>query len=478
MNAALRHVSIVCLALIGLLMVNANYIQAIKADDLADRPGNSRDILERYENPRGPILVDGKPVAMSEETGGRLKYQRVYEPGELYAHATGYYSLYTSTGIEHEMNGLLAGTDGRLLVRRMLDLFTGEKREGASAELTLDPQAQQAAYEGLQQTGHNGAVVALNPQTGAIKAAASLPSYDPNKLASHDGEKVKEAYEQLSQNPNKPLVNRALTGTYPPGSTFKVVTSAAALSSGNYEPSTEIPAPDRLKLPQSTHYLYNHAHTSCAGDKTNTLEQALKISCNTAFANLGMQLGAETMREQAQKFGFGHQFQVPMESAKSQFPKSPSDAQLALSSIGQYEVQVTPLQMAMVAAGVANDGTVMKPYMVEEVKAPDLSVIEKATPDEYGRAMSSQAANELTGMMKTVVSEGTGTSAQIPGVQVAGKTGTAQHGEGVPEHAWFISFAPADNPQVAVAVVVENGGSGGKVAAPIAKAVMKAVLEK
>ncbi|MQA86247.1 MAG: penicillin-binding protein 2 [Streptosporangiales bacterium] len=480
MNKPLRRIAVACLVLFGLLFVNANYIQGVKAEELRNRPGNARILIQQYERHRGPILVDRRPVASSKETRDQLKYLRVYRNGGLYAPATGYYSLYGATGIERAENEVLNGTDARLFVRRVVDLITGKQPKGGAVELTLNDDAQRAAYEGLRESGKAGAVVALDPRTGAILAMASVPSYNPNPLASHNSKEIQRYYDRLEADPSKPMLNRALQNTYPPGSTFKVVTAAAALSSGGYKPSSQIPAPDSLPLPQSTHAIQNFGGSSCGGQ--TTLAQALQISCNTAFADLGMEVGEDALRAQAEKFGLDSQVEVPMQSAQSVFPSGMDQAQTALSAIGQYDVRITPLQAAMVAAGVANDGVVMKPYLVNEVKAPDLSTVERGQPEDYERAVSPEVAGQLTEMMKSVVAAGTGTSAQIPGVEVAGKTGTAQHAPGEPPHAWFTGFAPAGDPEVAVAVVVESGGNmgseatGGQVAAPIAKAVMEAVM--
>jgi peptidoglycan glycosyltransferase len=279
------------------------------------------------------------------------------------------------------------------------------------------------------------------------------------------------------------MVNRAIAGNlYPPGSTFKVVTAATALSSGRFDENSVIPGPAKLDLPQTSADLPNSNRRSCGPDDKTTLEHALQISCNTAFGWLGMELGADALRSQAAKFGFGDQLRVPMAVTPSSVPRELDQPQLAQSAIGQYDVRVTPLQMAMVAAGVANGGVVMKPYLVRTVRGSDLNVIDETQPEQLSQALAPEVADTLTRMMEGVVSSGSGTAAQIPGVAVAGKTGTAQHATGKAPHAWFVSFAPADNPKVAVAVVVEDGGNagneafGGRVAAPIAKAVMEAVL--
>jgi peptidoglycan glycosyltransferase len=376
---------------------------------------------------------------------------------------------------------VLSGDDDRLLVRRLSDYITGRQIAGGSVVLTLNQAAQQAAYEGLK--GKIGAVVALDPTTGAVLAEVSTPSYDPTGLSSHDPTGIRAANKALSAvDARSPLLNRAVRQTYPPGSTFKVITTAAALANG-FTPSTRIPSPTVLNLPGTSANLRNFGGESCGDGKSDTLADALKISCNTAFGQLGITLGAAAVRKQAAAFGFGDtSLELPQPVEDSIYPDELTKAQEAQAAIGQYDVRVTPLQMAMVAAGLANNGTVMRPYLVNEVQAPDLSTLGVASPAIYSRAVSASVAQQLTAMMEAVVTDGTGRSAQIAGVRVAGKTGTAQNAPGKAPHAWFIGFAPADNPRVAVAVLVENGGNagseatGGKVAAPIARDVMRAVL--
>ena len=481
MNRPLRRVAIACLVMFVALLLNANYLQLVQAGDLNDRQGNSRVLLREYEHQRGPIVAGGTAVARSVATDDRLKYLRVYPGGPEYAPVTGFYSVvYGASAIERAENSLLAGDDDRLFVRRLSDLVTGRTPKGGTVVLTINPKAQDAAWEGLR--GKRGAVVALDPRTGAILAMASSPSYDPAKISSHDSREAIDTYKRLSAENDQPMLNRAIAQTYPPGSTFKVITSAAALSSGNYQPDTRIPAPHQLSLPLTTRKLRNFGNEVCAGSGRMSLRDALRISCNTAFAALGMRLGPDALRRQAEAFGFDDAPTVPMQAAESHFPSEPDAPQTAQSAIGQFDVRVTPLQMAMVSAGIGNHGVVMKPYLVKEVRAPDLSVLDATSPDPLGRAIDAPVADALTSMMVGVVQNGTGTSARIGGTQVAGKTGTAQHGPGAAPHAWFICFAPAENPVVAVEVVVEDGGdlnqeaTGGRVAAPIAKAVMQAVL--
>ena len=488
MNKPLRKVALACLLLFGLLLVNVNYVQAVKASDYRNDSRNSRALLRTFEHERGPIVLStgggATAVAVDQATPKeRFKFLRRYPKGQLYATVTGFSSfVYGTTGMERAQNAVLSGESDQLLVRRLSDYVTGRRPEGGRVVLTLQQAAQQAAFDGL--AGHRGAAVAMDPRTGAVLAMVSTPSYDPNRLSSHEGDKIRAYYNGLQDDDADPLLNRSIQQTYPPGSTFKVITAAAALASGKVKPDTRIPSPRELDLPQTDRNLKNFGGESCGDGKTSTLADAFRISCNTAFGQLGMTLGGDAVRDQAKKFGFGDgDLQVPTRVAKSVFPDELSPPQEAQSAIGQYDVRVTPLQMAMVAAGVANGGDVMKPYLVREVQGPDLSRLSTTEPSIYKRgAVSAEVADQLTAMMELVVSSGTGRSAQIPGVRVAGKTGTAQHATGEAPHAWFIGFAPADDPQIAVAVVVEDGGSagseatGGRVAAPIARAMMRAVL--
>jgi penicillin-binding protein A len=475
MNRALRRVAIAVLVMFGALLVNANVVQVGQAQSLKDDSRNSRVLLSEYSHQRGPIVVDGRAIALSKKTNDSYKYLRVYPGGDLYAPVTGYYSLRVgATGIEQAENEILSGDSDKLFVRRISDYFTGRQPQGGQVVLTIDSRVQQAAYDAL--AGRRGAIVAINPQTGAVIAMVSRPSYDPNPLTTHNTRQIGRSYKSLLAAGDSPLLNRAISQTYPPGSTFKVVTAAAALSSGRFSPGSQLPAPDQLELPQTTHKLQNFEGEQCSGGSRISLADALRVSCNTAFGALGLRLGADTIRKQAEAFGFGDDIGVPMRVAPSRFPDDISGPNVAFAAIGQDSDAVTPLQMAMVAAGVANDGVVMQPYLVAKTQAPDLSTLSVAQPKELTKAVSPEVAGQLTQMMQGVVQSGTGTAAQIPGVAVAGKTGTAENTPGQPTHAWFICFAPAENPQIAVAVIVENGGTGGTTAAPIARQVMGAAL--
>jgi penicillin-binding protein A len=483
MNKPIRRLSLVVALLFSALLMSTTWIQFVSAKDLDNRPGNRRTLLEGYSHERGAILVNGTPIAKSVPVKDDLKYVRVYPSGRLYSQVTGYYSFTYGAGggLEGAEDALLSGKSDKLFYRRVLDMVTGKVPSGASLELTINPKAQQAADKALGK--QRGAVVALDPRTGAILAMVSHPQYDPATLSGHNLDSVAKSWTRLNAAPGRPAVNRAIAGDlYPPGSTFKLVTAAAALSSGKFTEESQIPGAASLDLPQSSKPLPTDDHQPCGpGDKT-TLTHALEISCNTAFGWLGMDLGGDALRAQAAKFGFGDALRVPMRVTASQVPAQLNAAQTAQAAIGQYDVRVTPLQMAMVSAGIANKGIVMSPYLVKDTRNSGLDIIDQSKPEQLSQAISPDVAAALTRMMVGVVQSGTGTPAQIPGIQVAGKTGTAQHVEDGPPHAWFTAFAPADDPKIAVAVVIENGGdagneaTGGKVAAPIARQVIEAVL--
>jgi penicillin-binding protein A len=481
-NKPIRRVAVACLLLFVILLVNDNVVQFANAKTLRNKPGNTRVLLQQYDRKRGDIVTStGVTIASSVPTNDTLKYLRKYPQGTVFAPVSGFYSIvYGATAVENAENSILSGTDDRLFVRQLKSFITGRSPQGGSVVLTIDPVLQQAAYTAM--AGRKGAVVAVDPTTGAILALVSTPSYDPNLLSSHDEASITAEWKKLLADPSNPMLDRALSQTYPPGSTFKLVTAAAALSTGSYTPQTMIPAPDTLPLPQSSNVLTNFHGETCGGTET-TLIQALTISCNTAFGGLGLALGQDALRSQADAFGFDSTFSVPMKSADSVFPVDLSPANTIQSAIGQFDVRATPLQMAMIAATIANGGVLMRPYLVKEVLGPDLSVVDETKATAIRQAVSSQVAAELTQMMESVVQKGTGTAAQINGVQVAGKTGTAENAKGQPPHAWFVAFAPAQQPTIAVAVVVENGGgsndaTGGAIAAPIAKSVISALLKE
>ena len=485
MNSPIRRLSFVVAFLFASLLVSTTMIQFVYAKDLNARPDNRRTLLSSYARERGQILVGDTAIAKSVPADNDYKWLRTYPLGADYAHVTGYYSFYgAGGGLEQAENGLLSGSSDKLAFRRVSDFFTGRKTSGASLELTLNDRVQQAAITALD--GRKGAAVALNPSTGEILAMVSNPSYNPATLSGHDLGKVDTAYKALNGDEDKPLVNRTISGDlYPPGSTFKIVTAAAALSSGRFAPDSVLPGPAALDLPQTTTDLPNIGDRACGDNDEVTFLRAMEISCNSAFGFLGLELGADALRDQAAKFGVGDQLSVPMRVTPSSVPAELNEPQLAQSAVGQYDVRVTPLQVAMFSAGVANRGTVMKPHLVRSVLSSDLSVIERSEPEELSEAVTPEVAAQLTEMMEAVVENGSGEPAQVDGVRVAGKTGTAETDGVSRAHAWFTGFAPADDPQIAVAVVVENGGDpnseargGGAVGGPIAKAMIEAGLQR
>jgi peptidoglycan glycosyltransferase len=478
----INRVTAVIVLLLLALIINISYIQVFQARDLRGQAGNQRVTLTEYSRERGPILLGSQAIAQSTSTDDALKYLREYPDAETLASVTGFYSLvYGATGIESKENDVLAGNDSRFFVDRLQQLFANREPKGGAIRLTIDPAAQAAAMKALN--GRTGAVVAIDPATGAILALASSPSFDPNLLSSHDAADIQSNYDKLNADPDQPMLNRPLAMTLPPGSTFKLVTAAAALESGKYTATSELPGPMQINLPGTDVQLGNWNKKSCGTGDVTTLQGALEVSCNTAFAWLGMELGADAISEQAKKFGFESEFDVPMTSAISRFPVDPNKPQTAMSAIGQFDVRATALQMALVAAGIANDGVVMKPYLVSQILGPDLAVLQNTNPTAFGRAMSVENSKILRDMMVGVVNNGTASKARISGIAVGGKTGTAENAPGEPAHAWFVGLAPSQSSKIAIAVVLQNGGgatevSGNSLAAPIAAAVMRAVLQQ
>jgi peptidoglycan glycosyltransferase len=485
-NRPIRVLAVFCGVLFLALLLNANYVQFVIADDLNARNGNRRVIDEEFSRERGEILVAQTRVARSVESDDEFDYQRVYGQPDLYAHLTGFYSyLFGASDLELAANPILSGSDPRLFVNRVIDLIGSQQPAGGSVQLTINPGVQQAALAGLQSLPGEprGAVVALEPATGAVLAMVSTPSYNPNELASHDLESSQEAYQRLNGREDEPLLDRTRENTYSPGSTFKIVTAAAALESGEYTPETQVPGGPTLDLPETENPLTNDVSACDVGQVTLTF--ALAFSCNVSFGAIGLDLGNDALRAQAERFGFNDSsFFDDLRLVPSTYPESAEGPFVAYNAIGQFDVSATPLQMAMVAAGIANDGDVMRPYVVDEVRAPDLDLLERTEPEPMSEAVSSDVAEQLTQMMVAVVDQGTADEAAIEGVEVAAKTGTAERTEDLPPYAWFVSFAPADDPKVAVAVFVENAAvarseiSGGGLAGPIANSVMRAVIER
>lgn len=476
MNRQLRRYAAVFSLLLVLLLANLTWVQVLHSDSLRLQQGNTRLLLEQFNRSRGSILVGSEPIASSARVAGENFYQRSYVDGRIYAPITGFYSLlYGATGIERSANDILSGTDARFFVDRVQQLLAGRRSEGGSVRLTINKAAQLAAFNGLGNRA--GAVVAVNPRTGAILAMVSTPSFDPQSLAPNDPGSVRKAYEQLLTDKSQPMLNRAIARNYPPGSTFKLITAAAAIASGRFTPDSVLPGPAEYQLPNSTKRLRNWQGGPCAPGGKLTLQRALEVSCNTAFAWLGNELGPDALRSMAEQFGFEHSFTVPMVAAASRFPADADAAQTAMSAIGQFDVRASALQMALISAAIANDGILMQPYLIKDIRGPDLAVIDRTKPTEFSTPLSTTDARVLASMMVSVVRNGTGSNGRIDGVRVGGKTGTAETGTDAKPHAWFTAFAPG----VAVAVLIENGGgasevSGNALAAPVANAVIRAVL--
>jgi peptidoglycan glycosyltransferase len=492
-NAPLRKAGVVILVLFGLLFANLNWVQAYKADAYRNSDYNGRVQVAEYQRARGVIEADGEPLAESKATDGTLKYLRVYPDKQPYAPVIGYKPVNgAATGIERSEDEFLAGTSDKLFADRLSDMFTGDSSSGGNVVLTLNTKAQATAWKEL--TGNErgvtkGSAVAIDPRTGAVQALVSMPSFDPNPLASHDPKVVQAAYNELNKDKDQPLLNRALSQTYPPGSTFKTIITAAALADG-YTEQTEISAGTSYTAPGTTTPIRNAEEETCPGSRI-TLKEALTESCNTGYAQLGVKLGADKVKKMAQAFGFeqtdltvgdleggGLPVAASHTGAIQNKDGSVDQAALAQSSIGQANVQMTPLQGALIAATVANGGKQLRPYLVQKLLASDRSQIYTANPKVLRTPIDSQVAGSLKDMMESVVSNGTGTRAKISGMEVGGKTGTADNAVGKSPHGWFIGFAydKSGQPVSAVCVMLENvpGGHASGVAAEIAGRIMKA----
>ncbi|MDK1346079.1 penicillin-binding transpeptidase domain-containing protein [Streptomyces sp. 378] len=483
MNKTIRRASVFALLLVLALLIRATWVQFYEGRALADDKDNRRNAIETYSAPLGNIIVGGRSVTGSAPTKtGDLKYKRTYTDGPLYAAVTGYASqAYAPTQLEGIYTDLLNGTDSRL--KSVMDTLTNQRAEPGNVVTTIDPDVQKAAYEALGDK--KGGAVAIDPKTGKILAVVSTPSYDPSSLTGANT--AGAAWQRLTSDPDKPLVNRALRQPLPPGSTFKLVVAAAALEDGLYTSVDErTDSPDPYTLPGTSRELTNeNPNAPCTNA---TIRTALEYSCNNVFAKMAVKLGQDKVKAMAEKFGFNDdRLDVPVRAYTSVYPSDMYPSQTALTGIGQFDVTATPLQMAMVSAAMANGGKLVSPHMVAQITDSGGDVLEDYDGAGSKQIVSSSTAEQLQSAMETVVNKGTGTNAQVPGATVGGKTGTAQHGENnsqVP-YAWFTSYGKSDSSgkEVAVAVVVEQSDaarsevSGNGLAAPVAKAMMQAALK-
>lgn len=485
MNKELRRVSLVVLAMFAALLISTTTIQVFQSDALGKDPRNTRTRLDSYAMERGQIILsDGTVLAQSTKSDDEFRWQRSYPQNSLYSGVTGYFNpVLGSTGIENATNEYLSGTSNSQFLSDLARIVSGQEPKGDAVELTLNPAAQKAAADALGT--RRGAVVAIEPSTGRILANYTSPGYDPNQLATNNIEQAKANYATLNADPLTPLINRAQSGNLnPPGSTFKIVVAAAALASGKYTAESEFPNPLYYELPGSSSRVYNFTRAKCGSGDTVTLAEAIRQSCNVPMAELGVELGDDAIREMAEKFGFNQKLSIPTNVQSSVYPENPDPAQTALTAFGQGDVRTSPLQMAMVSAAIGNSGVLRQPTLVSRVLGSNLDVVKTFDAETLATALTPEVASELTKIMVAGVASGQANNARIEGVDVAGKTGTAQNGENDPYTLWFTGFAPAVNPEVAVAVVVENDAdlghhsSGNTIASPIAKKVIEAVLNK
>lgn len=462
MDRPVRRLFLVFALLFVALIAQLTYVQVWAAPDYNVHPANTLAIEEQMKVERGVIIsADGEELAVTYEEGGY--FWREYPQGDLLSPWLGYNSLqYGRAGLERVYNEELSGQSGILGVLSYWDTILGRQHRGADLKLTIDLEVQRVAAQALGE--RKGAVVALDPRTGAVLAMVSYPRYDPNDLES--------LWSDLNTDEDRPLLNRATQGLYPPGSVFKTVVAAAALETGAVTPETTFDDTGSVILGG---FEINNYGDEVYGEHDFT--DAFAGSINTTFAKVGVDLGPDVLASFASTFGFGQDSPWPLAESASRFPTvdDMDTAHVAQASFGQGEVLATPLQIALVVSAIANEGTIMKPYVVDQVLGYTNNVLRTTDPEEWISPLSAQTASTLRDLMAEVVTRGTGTGAALAGVQVAGKTGTAEVAENE-SHAWFAGFAPAEQPEVVVAVLVENAGTGGGVAAPIVARVIAAAL--
>ena len=486
MNNAIRHTWVVSVALFLSLFAALSLIQVVLADELNSHDQNARETIANAGAPRGPITVDGSPIAESVPSDHtQYDYQRVYHDAELYSGITGFFSVVEGNpgGLEQSLNDYLSGQSDSQFFDRISSLFTGETMQGAQVELTLDAELQQQAHE-LIPDEQRGTIIVTDVTTGEVKALASKPTYNTNALAVHSGTEYQENMERISNIEGlSPYYHRALSVPLAPGSTFKLVDALAMLESGDYEVDTELENPNEIELPQSTNTLSNLDTGACLQRQEAEFEWIFANSCNTPFAEAAMELGEDSIREAAESFGWNDPgVNIPLSLGNSVFPELNGDAELALSSIGQLNVSATAMQMNMVAASIGNEGEMMQPQLVDIIRGSDLQVLHQTSPEVLNDVMDSSTAADITDMMVETVDAGTGWRAQSNRFDVAAKTGTAERGgeDDDTVNSWITGFAPADDPQYAVTVVYEgiDMGTGSELTGSQMLTMLEAVIEE
>ena len=482
MNQAIRNTWVAVMLLFVLSLGALSYVQFLASEDLNENALNNRQLFREFDLPRGAILVDGKPIAESEPSEGQFKFQRVYTDPELYSHLTGFYSLSNgSTQLESVMNEELTGQSQDQFFDRVINLFSGKANEGASVELTIDGELQNLVYD-LIPDGTLGTIIVSEPKTGNILAMASKPSYDTNKLAVHSSSQAAANMKELLTVPGlSPYRNPAIGNLTAPGSTFKIFDMVAALESGDYTADTVLKNPSSVMLPGTKTPLSNFYGGNCARIPEATFADIVAQSCNTPFVGISEKLGRAPFADVTERFGFGQQVEIPMRVVPSVFPAELNPAQLGQSVIGEFDVRATAMQMNMAAMGIANDGVIMQPNLVKQVIAPDLRVLSESEPKEFSTATSKEIADQVTDLMRGPVKNGTAVRAQVPGLDIAAKTGTSViEGDDGLVNSWITGFAPADDPQVAVTIVFEkiDFKTGSSLTSPNLKKILEAVFNQ
>ncbi|WP_144790676.1 penicillin-binding transpeptidase domain-containing protein [Corynebacterium singulare] len=471
MNKSIRLVSLFAILLTAVLLVNLTVVQALSEDKYAHNPKNVRGYLEMRTTPRGQIFAGDTVLAQStaDENGN---YSRSYPTDSpAFATVTGYLSeRFGASQLEASQNGILNGKDDSLLARNWLDMLSGKPQKGANVEVTIDPALQQAAYEQLAGPGYNGAAVALQPSTGKILAMASSPSFNVSDLV---GDSAAETWEQLQNQDGKPLVNHATQETLPPGSIFKIITTAAGLNNG-FTPDSSLTGAASITLPDTVTELTNYGNQACGGADRVTLQTAFALSCNTAFVEMSEGIGADELRKYAEGFGVGEKYSLGVDTSSGSLGELSDGAQVAQSAIGQRDVTMSALQAAVMAATVANKGTRMEPYLINRITDAQMNELRSTQPRVAAEAINEDTATTLKDLMFASERSTWG----YDGNGFASKTGTAEHGEGLAPHVWYVAFDP--DKDIAVGVVVKDGGNlgegatGGQVSGPIGRAILRA----